>query len=1399
MIWFGKIRTIVGVLCPFGDFRQTYGSLSGFMHDNTMINIYPNIVYSNYSVYTRRHEISYWEVVYMSLLEDSLSLSKHGGIYYSKARVEPEKKHVVLFVGLGGSGADALIRIKDQVTNRMKLPVDEMGAPLSDVPEGIGFLAFDTDTNTGKLRYGSAHFDPFGTEFCDLSVKGLPGVIEEVKNLKDAKDECWQWFDDDVTAVGGSNGASGIRQVGRMLLARNIKKIENAIDGKLTNLIQNNKNVTGAQIFVFSGISGGTGAGTFLDMSYILRQIALKKIPNVNLFGYLVMTNVNEMNGGAIDQMRSNGFACLKELNYWMSTGEHAQRYQQKFPGFDLDVEAMPFDFCHLLDASDVDGHQFSYDKILKSVAENVFAYIAGEVSSGNAEGATAMESMYSNIQTYLKNITSKAAYPSCHNFLSVGAAKIEIPYMEISTLIGARVFEILNQTMFQNRPTQESFNAAFHSELEMSETALRGFLYQGCIPRPVLTYDQYPYNSIWSANAPYTAAHQWLAQFQRAVTQQAANAPSYLEGKLKAFFQRNLSNPKTGPLYLRYFIKSDETYSLFKTLNGFKEYCQKLAAQAQGNSQELQEEMQYAYANGSKAGLFQKGDVAKAYLQKVERWYRNEEHWFINQQICDIIDKLLGRLNIYYENIFKLLADILLELPGIFAGNVETIKANELAALAAPKKDTTILIRPFEFERNHKGAFDKAVKGACNNFLDSLTKNMRKWIGRGLDDVDEQISAGVDVPGFISGFISDNFDTLLTINMENVMSTKLGPGQDLEDYVKHCVDDLLGYSYPMFKVNGNKALQTEQFSIISVPEDCDNIYNYTVEYIKQKNLKKLVTVKKSAEKSRFYLVKVQSGFPLYANAFLQDMEKSYSEAQVGTGLHIRPEWRSEYPSPYIQPAWSTTYSCERTVRYNQKYRELFDRCVESGVIREDADCAWLNIADPNVRISKNMLTGSIISKQAQLEDIKKTIWSDKYPPKRLNPCGTYLLKTEGMMANIRENILRFPDILKMIERESTVSDMILNLEQELRNPRYLVYALTCDMIHEDEYTNDVLFVRTSTDPFPVKLIEGNAIDDKYTEYQIYHAFCRVLDEERKEEITLQRENIKDRIKVNEKERDAFNKKVKEYIAQYQQGIELAQTDISYASKEKRPEYVDKKDFYEAVVEELKRLLPKEKKPVLQDTGSTYEEQATQPQPPRYYDPQTGQPIPKPMSGQWVWDSQARQMIQYVEQPVTPPQPPRYYDPQTGQPIPKPMPGQWVWDSQARQMIQYVPNAGMPGQQAMPGMPGQQAMSGMPGQQQMPGMPGQQQMPGMPGQQAMSGMPGQQQMMPGMPGQQQMPGMPGQQQMPGMPGQQVMPGMPGQQVMPGMPGQQQMPGMPGQQAMPSMPGFPPFSKDGDQY
>ena len=802
-------------------------------------------------------------------LTQTLSLGQNGGVRYEGARMGSRYDQAVLIVGLGGNGADALLRVKDQITNRMILPTDANDIAIADAPKNIGFLEIDTDRATRNLTYRTAHFSERDAEFCDISVDAADKVIEFARKRKADGIEYGQWSDENIYAVADGYGSSGMRQIGRMLLAYNISKVIVDIKRKIYALTINNPAINDIRIVLLSGISGGTGAGIVLDMAYILRKVARESVPNVNIVGYLLMPDVDELKGSAkynlcaSSTFRANGFACLKELDHWMNCREHLERYRQKFPCFELNELAVPFDFCHLFNASDAQGRQFTYEEILHSIAENVFSYAAEDADFGNPH--MVMAQLYHGI-----NLHPLMINPSCPMYLSVGTAKIEIPYTEIATLAAARVFERLEQGMFQNRPSEEEFNATVHRDLEMTEENIRSLLYREVIPRPEL--QQYDHKDIWPNNVPYNVAYNWLVAFQRAVVKQSDNLSSYLEEKLKDYIKSNLRNKKTGPVYLRYFVKSEERYCLYHMLESLKSHCNEIRRQCGERTWKLKDEMQQRYEMGVTAGVFRRKKAAQAYVESLERWYRNEESAFLNEEIIKVIEILQGRLKIYYDNILKPLTDTLFELPKIFRDNVEIIKAQE----AVVQEDTDILIRPLEFEHTKQLEFNAAVLAAENSFLGSLSDNIHKWIGRDVDNVDETIGGTVDVPGFISGFISEHFSKLLTINMENIMTTKLRAGQNLNDYIIDCIDYLRGTSYVMYAKNPEFNVSENEVSILFVPNNCPEIYEVATSYIRGLNLLNYLAVKRSDERNRLYIEKVAWGYPLTSNAFFEKMKEAY-------------------------------------------------------------------------------------------------------------------------------------------------------------------------------------------------------------------------------------------------------------------------------------------------------------------------------------------------------------------------------------------------------------------------------------------------------------------------------------------------------------------------------------------
>ena len=74
--------------------------------------------------------------------------------------------------------------------------------------------------------------------------------------------------------------------------------------------------------------------------------------------------------------------------------------------------------------------------------------------------------------------------------------------------------------------------------------------------------------------------------------------------------------------------------------------------------------------------------------------------------------------------------------------------------------------------------------------------------------------------------------------------------------------------------------------------------------------------------------------------------------------------------------------------------------------------------------------------------------------------------KLEREKDNIRENILRYPQVMRQLERECQLAEKIQQLEDELYYPKYYAYAKVAHMIYENEIM-DVVYKRSDMDPMP--------------------------------------------------------------------------------------------------------------------------------------------------------------------------------------------------------------------------------------------------------------------------------------------------------------------------------------------
>jgi len=1029
-------------------------------------------------------------------LKKQLSLRDNGGVYYEGTRVTPVDD-AVLFVGLGGTGIDALLRVKNEVQSRMPLPKGENGQVLGTSPNNIAFLAIDTDKEKFKSSWGVASFDPSGNECLQISVDGLSDVIKHVQQM-DADKEEWKWLDRELPANGGVEGANGVRQVGRFMLFQNINKIEERVKSVFSKLEAAVKNIStgmtdtskGFKIFITGGIGGGTGSGTFIDIAYILRQIAAdQNIPNVQVLGYLFTPDLNKGKGGDPNSMYRNGFAFLKELDYWMAVNDHGQHFVQKYSGrFSVNRDENVFNYCHLVTARDADHKPVSYDEAMASVGSTLFSYIVSEPGS-DTSGNTALSQMYDNIEGHIN--ASQKTHPANYRYLSVGADRVEIPYTEITTLVAARVFEKLEPT-FMKQPDKASFDADRFA-LGLNYNQLESYIQRDMPANPLAT-SKFSYGDIWPSNSVKARVDSWLIATEKKIRDNKSNFSSVFEKKFKDRIEALLKDPSFGPCYVEKLIFSNTNECLIKTLEGVKQDCAERLAGCTQREGAIVARLQQAYAAGQNAGLFGKGKATEEYLEVLKMWANVRYCYWMYYDLIDALTEFIERLNKYHAKVFKNLADVLRLLPDIFRDNVKYIMEQENEANKHPEQAAKYLVRPVEFEKKFKETIVKKVEESTKAFFQSLRANIKTWIGVELDEIDSDIMMSTDVGGAIARFINDNFSTTLTMNMESLILDKLSAGDNPDQHIRQLLNNLKASAVPMFNlaVSSGYNLDTKEISLVSVPKDCDKIL------ANAREMGNDARPRKSAELSKLQWVKVLVGMPLYSFPEVAKMEEFYElamkEKNTRQGVHLLWEWREELPSPLPESTWTPTERGTAAKAYSQAYndaaRAAFDKCYKAGIIRmlDDQSGAMLYIADER-KLENLELHGSIAEKKAQLDMLRMNLWSDPSTTIKLNAFGNASDKTP--VERVCDNIIRFYNIVTAIKKQAEVLDKFDSLSSGFANVEFYVNALFANLIYEQGF--DIKFRKSELDYSPVKQFDKMS-SSPYVDYEIYKAFCGIVD-----------------------------------------------------------------------------------------------------------------------------------------------------------------------------------------------------------------------------------------------------------------------------------------------------------------
>ncbi len=347
------------------------------------------------------------------------------------ATVEEKSMVPTVLVGVGGTGAEVLLRVRrlieESYGHLYKLPI-------------VSFLWIDTDKDY-KIGNPEAAGSPLRDNekyWASVSGKEVSDIMTNMSKFP------WieSWFPQELERNIGAleAGAGQIRACGRFAFFYNYHKIKAQFNEACKrvkgheNFMQDQYDIrvysNSINIFLVGSLSGGTGSGMMLDLGYCIRDW-LKGQGSPLITAIAPMPNAfASINVG--DRVLANGYAALMELSYF---SDHRTEYVAQFSkGLSDEVrykDRPPFDFTYLVGTKNGEV-EFNLDQLREMTAQNIFLDLTSDF-------APHKRSIRDNIKgSWAQADPGGRGYPK--NFMSFGLATIEIPIAQIRATIFNRL-----------------------------------------------------------------------------------------------------------------------------------------------------------------------------------------------------------------------------------------------------------------------------------------------------------------------------------------------------------------------------------------------------------------------------------------------------------------------------------------------------------------------------------------------------------------------------------------------------------------------------------------------------------------------------------------------------------------------------------------------------------------------------------------------------------------------------------------------------------------------------------------------------------------------------------------------------------------------------------------------
>ena len=829
---------------------------------------------------------------------ERLLLSANGGIIVNSQKA-PQANCAVVAIGLGGTGCDCLQNFKRAVYNQIQ-PDD----PKAFIPEykHFQFIAIDTD---GTYRQNSETGDLTNSEFVDIKQRDLGAVVSE-SNVS-ARTDIRDWFlnpRDPVVDENGNvdnrkinianirDGAGGVRQVGRLSFMMGSQSIYTKISEAITRAKADLQNPD-IYIFIFAGISGGTGSGCFLDTCYLTRKVIEDMAVKARISGFFFLPDVVVSRSGMSEEVKRynirNGIAAMKELDYCMQFEQNGDKWHQSYCGGSktIDTTVPPVDLCHLISSTDLDGNTVS----------NPYRYAMGVVSSYLMDFVTSIEEVGENAMTFNSHIANfTAAIGAIHKkigawygYCILGASTAIVPQKEIMTYLASHLFKAFEAKLTGDAALiggQAADNLA--RSINLTHDYLMGKLSMGAITQPKITItpgDMRSQGSGWLGNwlneqhdiacgvFEKNASNLRRALPDNYILESGAGQDSSLIAILFSKLTDLARDPERGPLYADALISSSSNRNLLSVIDGLIEE----------NDQRLQSALfqkhfktEYDQAKAQFDSRPSRGN-AKTLIEKAQVY---EANWILIEQITklgEVLRKLKRQLDDLQQAYFGPLAAVFKDLVDTFRENRHYLESHK-DDRGGSFEYYLMTIHDLEGSLNDTvSSINAHLDDNVRAFIDCFIKKPSFWMGKNENEIAMAVST------FFGDEATGVFKAYTSMTISNYLATKYQgqyPAGNDNALANLLVSNELGTvsekAQPIFWVSAAGAsTPLPNFSYFNTPAVC-NAVNIAAKQLATTSYDKLRTLRAS---DKISVIRCRAGTPAFYYQGLDIYEGEYSSS----------------------------------------------------------------------------------------------------------------------------------------------------------------------------------------------------------------------------------------------------------------------------------------------------------------------------------------------------------------------------------------------------------------------------------------------------------------------------------------------------------------------------------------